>query len=239
MATPLAIRHDDDRAQELAEAIRGGDATRLKVMLAAAPDLATCVLVDDKGAGRSLLHVATDWPGHFPNCRETIALLAQAGADPDAGLADSPVDAFERPLHWAASADDVEAIDALLDNGANIEASGAVFTGGTPMSDAVVFAQWCAAERLLSRGAVTTLWQAAALGLYERVRELAESAPKDDLTSALWHACRGGQPTTAELLLDRGADINWVGFMDWTPLRAAKESGNKGLVAALKKRGAK
>ena len=238
MATPLAIRHDDDRAQELAAAIRGGDATRLKAMLAAAPDLATCVLVDEKGAGRTLLHVATDWPGHFPNCGETIALLALAGADPDAGLADSPVDAFEKPLHWAASSDDVEAIDALLDNGANIEANGAVFTGGTPMSDAVVFAQWRAAERLLARGAVTTLWQAAALGLCERVRELAESAAEDELTPAFWHACRGGQRTTAELLLDRGADINWVGFMDWTPLRAAKESGNKGLVAALKKRGA-
>ena len=239
MALPLAIPHDDDRAQALAKAIRGGDASRLKAMLAAAPELATCVLVDEKGAGRTLLHVATDWPGHFPNCEETIALLAQAGADPDAGLADSPVDAFEKPLHWAASSDDVGAIDALLDNGADIEANGAVFTGGTPMSDAVVFAQWRAAERLLARGADTTLWQAAALGLYERVRELAEGAVEDDLTSALWHACRGGQPTTAEFLLDRGADINWVGFMDWTPLRAAEESGNKGLVAALEKRGAR
>ncbi len=207
-------------------------------MLAAAPELATCTLVDDKGAGRTLLHVVTDWPGHFPNCGKTIALLAEAGADPDAGLAHSPVDAFEKPLHWAASADDVEAIDALLDNGADIEAAGAVFTGGTPMSDAVVFAQWRAAERLLERGAATTLWQAAALGLCERVRELAEDATGDELTAALWHACRGGQRATAEFLLERGADLHWVGFMEWTPLRAARESGNKGLVKALTKRGA-
>ena len=237
MARP-AIPHQDEQAQNLAAAIRGGDTARLQALLAAAPELATCTLVDDKGAGRTLLHVATDWPGHFPNCGQTIALLARAGADPDAGLADSPVDAFEKPLHWAASADDVEAIDALLDNGADIEVEGAVFTGGTPMSDAVVFAQWRAAERLLKRGASTTLWQAAALGLYERVRELAEGASEDELTPALWHACRGGQQATAELLLERGANLHWVGFMDWTPLRAAKESGNRGLVKALSNRDA-
>jgi ankyrin repeat protein len=29
------------------------------------------------------------------------------------------------PLHWAASSDDVEAVDALVERGADIEASGA------------------------------------------------------------------------------------------------------------------
>ena len=38
------------------------------------------------------------------------------------------------------------------------------------MSDGVVFAQWRAARRLLERGARTTLWQAAALGLLDSVR---------------------------------------------------------------------
>jgi ankyrin repeat protein len=49
------------------------------------------------------------------------------------------------PLHWAASSNDVVAIDALLDLGADIEAAGAIFTGGAPLSDAVVFANWEAA----------------------------------------------------------------------------------------------
>ena len=77
----------------------------------------------------------------------------------------------ETPLHWAASSDDIEALDALLDAGADIEADGAVIAGGTPMADAVAFGQWKAARRLLERGARTNLWQAAALGLADRVRD--------------------------------------------------------------------
>ena len=34
--------------------------------------------------GRSLLHVATDWPGHFPGIDTTIEILVAAGADVDA-----------------------------------------------------------------------------------------------------------------------------------------------------------
>ena len=48
----------------------------------------------------------------------------------------------ETPLHWAASSDDVEALDALLDAGADIEGDGAVIGGGTPIADAVAFGQW-------------------------------------------------------------------------------------------------
>jgi len=41
-----------------------------------------------------------------------------------------------------ASSDDIEVLDALLDAGADIEASGAVIAGGTPLADATAFAQW-------------------------------------------------------------------------------------------------
>lgn len=235
----LSIDEDDPRSVRVSEAIRAGATDRLAAVLKEHPALATGVIRDDKGAGRTLLHIATDWPGHFPNVAATIKMLADAGADPNAGLYDSPIDACETPLHWASSSDDVAAIDALLDNGAEIEAPGAVFTGGTPMSDAVVFAQWDAARRLLARGAKTTLTQAAALGLDDRVRELCteDHPPADEMTAALWHACRGGQQSTAEYLLDRGADLNGVGFMDWTPLQAAEDSGNAVLVDALRSRG--
>ena len=83
-----------------------------------------------------MLHLATDWPGHLPRVGETIALLAAAGAPVDGRFA-GPHE--ETPLHWAASCDDIAALDALLDAGADIEADGAVLTGGTPLSDAVVF----------------------------------------------------------------------------------------------------
>ncbi len=133
-------------------------------------------MIDRCGVSRSLLHIAADWPGHFPNGAQTVAVLAAAGADVNAHVVPGPRGSSETPLHWAASSDDVAVLDALLDAGADIEAPGAIFTGGTAMSDAVVFAQWRAARRLLERGASITIWQAAALGLLDRVRDFCSNA---------------------------------------------------------------
>ena len=105
------------------------------------------------------------------------------------------------------------------------------------MSDAVVFAQWRAARRLLERGATTTIWQAAALGLVDRVRELCAAEPppaRETITNAFWHACRGGQQVTASYLLDRGADVNWVGHDRKTPYDAALDSGDDNLIQWLR-----
>ena len=216
-------------------AIRSGDLATLEVLLEQDRALAMERVVDERGVGRTLLHVAADWPGHFPNGAQTIALLVRYGADVNARV-ELP-HARETPLHWAASSDDVAVLDALLDAGADIEASGAVFTGGAPMSDAVVFAQWNAARRLLERGAKTTFWQAAALGLLDEVRNGFTNAPPpsaQDITNAFWHACRGGKQQVAEFLASRGAYVNWVGYDRKTPLRAAEESGNRELVQWLR-----
>ncbi len=222
---------NDPRAVAVVAAIQNGDVDRLQQLLRDDPALAAAGIVDHCGVGRSLLHIAADWPGHFPNGARTVSALIAAGADPNAHV--MTANANETPLHWAASSDDVEVLDALLDGGADIEAPGAVFTGGPPMSDAVVFAQWNAARRLLERGARTTIWQAAALGLVDRVETLVAQASGDEITIALWHACRGGQRATAELLLARGADPTWVGYDGKTPLDAAKEGGHAELVAWL------
>ena len=227
----MQLAADDPLAIAAGTAIRGGDVETLRDLLSANPALARATIVDGKGARRTLLHVACDWPGHFPNVATTIAALIAAGADPNVGLT-------ETPLHWAASSDDVDALDALLDGGADLEAPGAVFTGGTPMSDAVVFAQWNAARRLLERGARTTIWQSAALGLLDRVREHAAPS-QQEVTNALWHACRGGRRETAEYLLERGADPHWIGYDHKTPLQVAQESGNAELVQWLRARGAR
>lgn len=224
----MKLTTDQPLARAVVAAIQNGEAGELRTLLATHPGLATATIVDPKGAARTLLHIATDWPGHFPNVAATVTTLIAAGADPDAATP-------ETPLHWAASSDDVAAIDALLDGGANIEAPGAVFTGGTPMSDAVVFAQWNAARRLVERGARTTLWQSAALGLLDRMGE----APRDEVTNAFWNACRGGQRDAARHLFERGADVNWIGHDRKTPLDVAEESGAAELIAWLRARGAK
>ena len=180
----------------MTETIRSGDAAALEQLLREHHELAHARLGDpERGQSRTLLHVVTDWPGKVPDAAAKIRVLVAAGADVDARFTGPHT---ETPLHWAASSDDLEALDALLDAGADIEAGGAVIGGGTPMADAVAFGQWAAARRLLERGARTNLWQAAALGLADRVRdELAQAAPtREDLDNALWCAAHGGQRST-------------------------------------------
>jgi ankyrin repeat protein len=226
---------DEPVAIAVVEAIRNGDLEALQRLLGENPRLATTRI----GNTRTLLHVAADWPGHFPNGAATVAALIARGADVNARFIGAHT---ETPLHWAASSDDVAVLDALLDGGADVEAPGAVIGNGTPLADAVAFGQWQAARRLVERGARTTLWQAAALGLMPRVEEhFANDAPPAsvDITNAFWCACHGGQRRPAEYLLARGADLNWIGYNGLTPLDAASRSGAGELVEWLGGQGAR
>jgi uncharacterized protein len=213
----------DPSAIRLTDAIRSGALDELARMLEEQPELARARIAGRRGGWRTPLHVAADWPGYFPNGPAVVRLLIEAGADPSAPSDDGP---SETPLHWAASSDDIDALDALLDSGADIEADGAVIAGGTPIADAVAFGQWKAARRLLERGARANLWQAAALGLTGRVREELSRThvSQRDLDNALWCAAHGGQRDTAALLVDRGAAPDWVGHDGLTAAQAAERS---------------
>lgn len=236
----VTIPTDDPHAIACVDAIHAGDVDALERLLDENPSLATARLGADDDMTRTLLHVATDWPGHFPNGAATVAALVEAGADVNARFNGPHT---ETPLHWAASSDDVDVLDALLDAGADIEASAAVIAGGTPLTDATAFGQWNAARRLVERGAITPLREAAALGLMDRVQQYCDGDPApstDELTQALWYASHGGQQRAAEYLMRRGADPNWVSTWDeLTPLDAARRSGANDLVGWLTARGAR
>ncbi len=227
---------EDSLAVEAVRALGEGDVDALRLLLAGHPSLVRARLArhDQRGAARTLLHVATDWPGHLPHGIVSVTLLVQAGADVNARLYGTH---GETPLHWAASSDDVEVLDALLDAGADIEASGAVIAGGTPLDDATAFAQWKAARRLVERGARVNLFAAASLGLMPRLEVLVMSltppAP-DQINDAFWGACHGGQLSAAEYLREHGARLNWR--PDWeplTPMDAAVRNAANGVVAWL------
>jgi len=228
------LNPDAPLARKVTATIRTGGAAAVEQLVREHPALARARLGDPaRGQSRTLLHVVADWPGNVPEAAAKVAALVAAGADVNARFTGPHT---ETPLHWAASSDDIEALDALLDAGADIEAGGAAIGSGTPMADAVAFGQWKAARRLLERGARTNLWQAAAHGLADRVRDqLADHEPaQQELDNALWCAAHGGQRETAELLLDRGADPAWVGHDNLTAAAAAERSEAHELAAWLR-----
>lgn len=102
----LSLTKSQPLAQALVEAIHAGEVESLKRLLREHPGLASARLVDEKGGSGTPLHAATDWPGFFPGGPEIVAVLIDAGGDPDAAVQGSWH--AETPLHWAASSDDVE-----------------------------------------------------------------------------------------------------------------------------------
>jgi len=220
----------DALALRLGAAIRGGNIEQVRRLLDEHPELASVRILGRKGGTRTPLHVATDWPGYFPDGPAVVLLLLSRGADPNApGTGGSFA---ETPLHWAASSDDVDVAAALIDGGADIEARGGSIAGGGPLDNAVGYACWHVARLLVERGVrVERLWHAAALGMMSRVEELLQGDPpptSTDLNDAFWQACAGGQRRVAEYLLGKGADINWIPeYAKITPLNAVGSPGTR------------
>jgi ankyrin repeat protein len=225
----------DARVFGFTTALKRGDEARLRALLAADPGLATSLI-----NSRTPLHLFADSPGHRPNPAGVVSALAGAGADLDAHAVGSWH--RETPLHWAASNDDVDLIDALLDAGADIEHPGSSIGGGPPAESALGYGQYKALRRLQERGATMNLSRAAALGLMPLVTEFATATPPPgcaELAMAFWNACRAGQLEAARYLAGRGADLNWhAPWSGETPLEAARRSRERAVVAWLTESGA-
>jgi len=222
---------------ELTVAIKGGDVPALERLLAARPGLASERITGRKGGTSTPLHIVTDWPGYFPNGPAIVRILIEAGADPNALT--SPGNP-ETPLHYAASSDDADVAEALINGGADLEVPGGSI--GTPLDNAVGYGCWHVARLLVARGApVDKLWHAAALGLLPRLEELIVAGPAaDELNEAFWQACHGGQRRAAELLLNQGADpVRIPGYASGqTPVEvaAALDTRRENLVGWLRER---
>ena len=222
--TGKRIPSDGPVAVQLRLAVRVGDVAAIQRFLRNDPALASARLVGNDGGAGTPLHLVTDWPGYFPNGPAIVRLLIDAGADPNAltSSRDSPGPGDETPLHYAASSDDVDVAEALIDAGANIETpNGSI---GTPLDNAIGYGCWHVARLLVARGArVDKPWHAAALGMLGRLEALLGSdPPAEDVSQAFWHACAGSQRRAAEYLLSRGADLNWEpDYAYGTPLDAA------------------
>jgi hypothetical protein len=153
----IALTREQEAAamSRLAAAIKAGDVDAVGDLLADHPELAAMRQGGENG--KTALHIATDWPGFFPNAPAIVELLIRHRADPDARAGRN-----ETPLHWAASSGDVEVAAVLVSGGADIDAAeGSI---GTPVENAVGYGCFDVARLLVAHGAgVETLWVAAAL----------------------------------------------------------------------------
>jgi ankyrin repeat protein len=240
MAAHSPSTPDPASVTALAAAITAGDVACVDALLGDDPTLARAILPN----GHSMLHVATDWPGHQPNVAETIRLLVAAGADPMARFEHPNGTAAETPLHWAASSDDTEAVGALLDAGADIEATGGVIGDCAPFEEAIIFEQYAAAALLLERGATAYLPGVAALGRLDMVVEYFDEHGElvDDsavppnwlaipgatalIDLAFQFACRAGHLEVAHFLLWHGANVDAETPMSTTARHEAAENGH-------------
>ena len=227
-------------AVALLVAVRAGDVDAVHRLLGEHRGLASCRIGRRKGS-LTPLHMAADWPGYFPNGPQIVRILLAAGADVDARTEGGP--AGETPLHWAASSDDVDVADALIEGGADLEAPGGSI--GTLLDNAVGYGCWHVARRLAERGArVDKLWHAAALGMGARVEQLLVADPvpgQDEVNQAFWQACHGGQRRVAEQLLLKGADLDAVPDYAAEPavtVAAGPDTRRELLVNWLRERGA-
>jgi hypothetical protein len=239
----MVLPDDDPTAVGLKGAIQAGDLVQLDQLLVDNPGLARARIERKNGTSHTLLHLATDWPGYFPHGPAMVKVLIAGGADPDAPIRGGRH--AETPLHWAASSDDVKVAAALLDGGADIEAVGASIAGGTPLDNAVGYGCWRVARLLVERGAqVPKLWQAAGLGMLAHVERLLTAPPQpmaSEINDAFWQACAGGHRRTAEYLLARGADPNWIPWCaKQSPLGIASslDTGRQALLGWLREIGA-
>lgn len=178
-------------------------------------------------------------------------------------LAKARFDDGSMPLHLAAGENRPEVIDVLLEFGAPLATKYGA-SGHSALSWAVTCWAHDAALRLIERGSTPDLFSAAGLGLVDRVREFwpdgklrrrpsktgssrysdaGERLPSppasdaDQVSDALYIACRSERVEVARWLLDHGADPNWLGYAGASCLAWAEFSGNAELCALLRERG--
>ncbi len=76
----MDLHFDDSLALAVTYAIHAGRVEELRELLASNPDLARATISDCAGVCRTLLHIVSDWPGHFPNAAAAVAALIDGGA---------------------------------------------------------------------------------------------------------------------------------------------------------------
>ena len=169
----------------------------------------------------------------------------------------------DTPLHFAAQINDPDLVEILVQAGAPLEPRYA-HSAHTALSWAITVEAMEAARKLVELGCKPDLFCAAGLGMMSALRSFWISEklqphpsstgssryskdgnrlpcpPSNDLdqvSDALYIACRTNQAEAARWLLDHGADPNWRGYCGATCLAWAEFADNAELASLLRERG--
>lgn len=178
-------------------------------------------------------------------------------------LASATFDEGDTPLTLAAGENRPELVEVLVGRGAPLT-SRIRGSGHTALSWAVTCWAFEAAAKLVELGDEPDLFIAAGMGRLDKVQAFwpdgtrrprpsrtgssryggsGERLPcpppsdADQVSDALYIACRSGRFDVARWLLDHGADPNWRGYAGATCLAWAEFSGDSALCALLRERG--
>lgn len=198
-----------------------------KVKVGAALDADPAIVNKNERNGPSLLGLATD-AGHY----DMMLLLISKGAEVNAGSEYSG----DTPLHDAVRWDDVEAIQILLDNGADIRVGNKYKE--TPLHYAAWQDEQKAASLLIAKGAdpnardsyqLTPLHEAVRYGHTEIARIMLDAgadvnARTEDGVTPL-HYAASENLDVVKLLVERGVDVNAVTEDGLSPLTYSKFKG--------------
>ncbi len=204
------------RLQTLRSLIEAGDTAPVEVLLEASPELVTMAFDD----GSQPVHIAAG-----ENRPAIIGALAHRGADLDARYGTNAHTA----LSWALTCWSFAAADKLVELGAHVDLFCASGLGEI--------------ERVQSFWPQGVLRPNPSTTGSSRYSEAGEPLPvpppadAEQVSDALYLACRCNHLDVARWLLDHGADPNWRGYAGATCLGWAEFSGNPELASLLRERG--
>jgi ankyrin repeat protein len=201
-----------DSLASLFEAIEYGDEPRLVDLLASEPDLARAEARHRKTA----LHMAAE---HDRDAM--VTRLLDAGADIEAETSWGMT-----PLQWAANMGSVRAGQVLLSRGAELNLW---CVAGLGMLDELD--RFWNASGALRPAAAQKIYEQTASGEY--VARLPDENDPVVVSGAFYIACRNGHTAVAQILLARGAEVDYKGFFGGTALHWAAGNGHRETVEFL------